>query len=302
MDRTSHTSRFARWALIGLVLVAAAGLGATMALGRGADEGVLPSTSLPPEDDPGLVHVHGLGVNPADETLYAATHFGLWRVPAAGEPERVGDAFHDLMGFTVVGPDHFRASGHPILTEDISPLLGLIESTDGGMTWTSLSLMGAADFHALEVAHDRVYGWNSTAGIFMVSADGEEWDNRSTASIVDIAIDPADPEVILATVSESFESARLTRSSDGGRSWTDVDAPPVARVSWEQPDRLFGVGIDGVVWHSTDGGEQWQQTGQIDGRPEALLDHNGKIHVATAGGIFESNDDGRTWRTRYAIE
>lgn len=302
MQRSSHPSRFPRWSLIALVLVAAGGLGAAMALDKDSDDDVLPSTALPPEEDPGLAHVHGLGVNPADETLYAATHFGLWRVPAAGEPERVGDAFHDLMGFTVVGPDHFRASGHPILLEDIPPLLGLIESTDGGLTWRSLSLMGAADFHALEVAHDRVYGWNSSAGAFMVSADGEEWEQRSTISMVDVAVDPADPEVILATVSESFDDARLTRSTDGGRSWTDVDAPPVARVSWEQPDRLLGVGIDGAVWHSTDGGERWQQTGQIDGRPEALLDHDGRIHVATASGIFESSDDGRTWRTRYAIE
>jgi hypothetical protein len=32
--------------------------------------------------DPGPVHVHGLGVNPADGALFIATHTGLYRVDA----------------------------------------------------------------------------------------------------------------------------------------------------------------------------------------------------------------------------
>jgi hypothetical protein len=30
--------------------------------------------------DPGPVHVHGLGINPADDALFIATHTGLYRV------------------------------------------------------------------------------------------------------------------------------------------------------------------------------------------------------------------------------
>ena len=36
--------------------------------------------------EPGVVHVHGLGVDPGDGTLYAATHSGLFRLPASGKP------------------------------------------------------------------------------------------------------------------------------------------------------------------------------------------------------------------------
>ena len=57
--------------------------------------------------------VHGLGLNPADGDLYTATHFGLFRVAADGVAERVGESLQDTMGFTVVGPDRFVASGHP---------------------------------------------------------------------------------------------------------------------------------------------------------------------------------------------
>ncbi len=33
--------------------------------------------------DSGPVHVHGLGVDPADGALFIATHTGLWRSPKA---------------------------------------------------------------------------------------------------------------------------------------------------------------------------------------------------------------------------
>lgn len=96
---------------------------------------VLPSLPIPPDLDPGWVH--GLGVNPADGDVYAATHFGPGRVPQDGEAHRVGDTAHDLMGFTVVGPDDFVASGHPVMTDELPPLLGLIATTDAGKTWRS---------------------------------------------------------------------------------------------------------------------------------------------------------------------
>jgi hypothetical protein len=301
---SERVQRFPRWLLLGAVLAVAAAMGAVtvMAMDEEADPDVLPATALPPEEDPGLMHVHGLGVNPADDLLYAATHFGLWRVPAEGEAERVGNVFHDLMGFTVVGPDHFQASGHPILLEDLPPLLGLIESVDGGLTWRSVSLMGAADLHALEVAHGRVYGWNSTTGQFMVSPDGQEWEIRSEVSMSDVAVDPSEADVVLATVSESFDDARLTRSTDGGRTWVEMEAPPISLLSWEAADRLWGAGIDGRVWKSSDGGQRWEPAGQLDGRPEALLGHGGILYAATAGGILESHDDGQTWRHRHVIE
>ena len=77
------------------------------------------------------------------------------------------------MGFTVVGPDHFLAGGHP--GDESSASVGLIESTDAGATWTSLSLNGRADFHSLQARHGFVYGYDygHPTGEFMVTADLE---------------------------------------------------------------------------------------------------------------------------------
>jgi hypothetical protein len=49
-----------------------------------------------------LGHVHGLGINPADDTLFVATHLGVYRV-ANGVAERTADRTQDTMAFIVVG-------------------------------------------------------------------------------------------------------------------------------------------------------------------------------------------------------
>jgi len=92
------------------VAVASALLVALVLAGCGSDPPAAPSASV--AEDPGLIHVHGLGINPADGTLYAATHTGLFAV-RDGVGQRVADRLQDTMGFTVVGPDHFLGSGHP---------------------------------------------------------------------------------------------------------------------------------------------------------------------------------------------
>src|SRR5512146_2926265 len=92
-------------------------------------------------------HVHGVDVNPADGTVYLATHDGLFRYGGSG-PQRVGPVI-DLMGFAVVGPDHFYASGHPGEGADLPDPVGLIESTDAGRTWRALSRQGKSDFHTV---------------------------------------------------------------------------------------------------------------------------------------------------------
>jgi len=268
----------------------------------GAAEGeVLPASAIAAEDDPGLVHVHGLGVNPGDGDVYAATHFGLWRVPAEGDVHRVADSGHDFMGFTVVSRDNFVASGHPLLTDDIPPLMGLVESTDAGRTWRSLSLLGEADFHALRAAHGAVWGWNSSDGGFMVSEDREQWDRRSTvSSLVDFAVDPADAEHVVAVTADDQDALGMQRSGDGGRTWEPVDAaPPLVRVAWEEKGTLWAAGQDGAVWRSVDGGAQWEQRGEVPAAPEAFAADGDTLLVAAGGAILQSDNGGESWDELY---
>lgn len=253
------------------------------------------------QDDPGVTHVHGLGVDPADGTLYAATHHGVFRIPEQGQATRVADRFQDTMGFTVTGPNRFLASGHPdfadkeLFQEGRDPHLGLIQSTDAGQTWKALSLLGEADFHALAAAHGRIYGYSATSGEFMVSPDGKAWDRRSSIGLVSFAVDPDDPEHLVATTQTG-----LVASTDGGRNWQPIAGPPLAFLSWDGKRGLWGAGPDGAVHRSVDKGSTWEPQGRLPGTPEALLVDGAGLYAAVSEeGIFRSDDGGRTWQLRY---
>jgi len=276
--------------MLAAAVVVAVGVGVWIA-GQAGDRGQEVAT-----DDPGLSHVHGLGIDPADGTLYAATHFGVLRVGERGEVRRIG-GFQDTMGFTVVGPGHFLASGHPAPNDDTfdlegrPPLLGLIESTDTGRHWRSRSLLGQADFHALVAAHGRVYGYNASGGRFLVSADGENWDPRAEVALASFAVDPADPDHLIGAGEQG-----LMVSTDGGRQWEPASGPTLVFLAWDAAAGLWGVGPDSTVAHSADGGASWATRGQLPGQPEALLATGDALYAAVAGqGVFRSDDEGRTW-------
>ena len=254
----------------------------------------------PAAADPGVAHVHGLGVDPAGSTLYAATHHGVFQIPSAGRAERVADRYQDTMAFTVVGPKHFLASGHPELddprlnVEGKPPLLGLIETKDAAKTWTPLSLLGDADFHALASAHGLVYGLDATSSWFMVTSDRRTWERRAQVALSSFAVSPSDPDLVVGATGES-----IRRSVDGGRTWSNPSAAPAALwLSWA-PGALWAVAADGGL-HRSDDGETWSPRGRVPGgEPQALLATGTSLFVATTTGIHESGDGGTSWDLRY---
>jgi hypothetical protein len=243
--------------------------------------------------DANLAHIHGLGINPADGKLYVASHGGLFRVTGEGEPAQIAGRTQDFMGFTVMGPDHFLGSGHPGPDDsEQPPHLGLIESTDAGQTWRSLSLSGQADFHAMEAKHDQVYGFDSQTGQIMVSSDKTSWGQRAQLPLADIAVSPDDADVLLATTQQGVQ-----RSTDGGTTFAPIEGAPVLIfIDWSAKDRLVGVAPDGVVHVSSDGGESWSKGGSVSGGPEAILAHGeSEVYVATEEAIYHSADNGKTF-------
>lgn len=292
----------ARTTLAALGVVALAG--AALLLTRGGDEAPAGRSALAPlEVDPGVVHVHGLGVDPADGTLYAATHSGLFRLPEGGGAQRVAHRAQDTMGFAVVGPGTFLGSGHPDPREDAvrPPLLGLIESRDAGLTWQRLSLHGRADFHSLAVGHGLTYGYDATSGWFQVTSDRTRWERRSRQPMLDLAVSPSSGDVLLATSPDG-----LVTSTDGGRRWELApSAPALTHVSWPRADLLVGLDALGAVHRSPDGGRTWLRTGSLGAEPEALevvvTDGTPVVYAAAHGrGILVSRDGGATFTVRYA--
>ena len=290
--RTRHVPpvRVAAAALAGVV---AAGLvGVLAACGGGADRTA--QGPAPAADAPGPVHVHGLGVDPADGALYLAAHTGLFRfVHGRGTPTRVADRYQDTMGFAVVGRRTFLGSGHPDLRDDLPPLLGLIRSADAGRTWKPVSLLGEADFHTLSARGTRVYGYDVSSGRLLRSDDrGRTWQRlKAPEPVADIAVgDRSGSDVVAAGATAVY------RSRNGGRTWMQVSRGS-SLVEWPARDTLFRIGATGVVHVSRDSGATWEQAGSVRGRVAAFLAADRKrLYVALhSGAILESGNGGSTW-------
>jgi hypothetical protein len=249
-------------------------------------------------EDPGIVHVHGLGRNPADGSLMIATHTGLFRAGAEGEdPARVAGRYQDTMGFTVVGPDHFLGSGHPGSVRDDPPFLGLIESRDAGDTWRPISLRGEVDFHVLEAQGEIVYGFGSDfetrEARFLRSEDGgRSWTRLSPPqALTGLAIDPRDPRHIVA-----LGEQRGFVSRDGGSRWRPLGIPG-GLVTWTRELGLVAVDFGGVVRGADEPRGEWEQVGRLDGSPAAFEGVGDELLAATHDArVLSSRDGGKAWQ------
>jgi photosystem II stability/assembly factor-like uncharacterized protein len=256
-----------------------------------------PSAAEQPGGAESVGHVHGLGVNPADGALYLATHLGVYRV-ADGAANRVADRYQDTMAFTVTGPDRFLASGHPDMRERQPPHLGLVESTDAARSWRSLSLRGEADFHALDVAGNRIFGYDGISGRVMRTTDGTSWSAGASLDVLDLAASP-DGGTLLATTGTDG----LVTSRDGGRRFTPApDSPALVLLDWVAGGAVVGVDRAGAVYRSTDAGRTWRPSGNAPPGPVALDATPEVWHVATDTDIVSSRDDGRSWQVVFSTQ
>ncbi len=272
--------------LLAAVLV----LGTTLtACGTDSPEGDDRARAAVPVVPASAGHLHGIAVNPADGKLYLGTHVGAMVVDGR-QVRQVGESTIDLMGFAVAGPDHFYASGHPGPKDDLPNPVGLIESKDGGRTWTPLSLGGTSDFHTLTAAGGTVHGFD---GIMKSTADGRSWnDGASDVAPASIVVNPADGSKVVATTQHG-----PVRSADGGKTFTHLEgAPLLVLLAWAAPDALWAVDPKGGIHHSADGGTSWHPRGSAGAAPEAFTAKDATtVFVAMEDQIVTSFDGGKTF-------
>lgn len=256
-----------------------------------------------PADPTVLGHIHGLEQDPADGTVYVATHSGVFSVGAEGA-RRVGTGTQDTMGFTLAGPGSFYGSGHPGPNEPGPPQLGLIRSDDAARTWQALSLQGAADLHALSVSGQVVQGWDSVSGALLRSEDGGiTWTSGAVADIADLDVDPSNSDRVVVTT-----AAGLQTSSDGGRTLEahDVQPPRLLQFIDHGVDAANGaapVGVDvgGAVW--TWAGDRWERAGELPGPAQAFTVVDGAHFLAaTHDAVLATEDAGRSWQVLAPAE
>jgi photosystem II stability/assembly factor-like uncharacterized protein len=267
--------------------------------GLAVSQGACGSDREPPPgpDAQAAMHIHGLAYDRGSDAVLAATHMGLFEVTESSF-ERIGENAQDTMAFTVVGPGLYLASGHPggYAQRDLPAFLGLIESRDGGETWSDLSLQGQVDFHLLGVDGRRVYGygsdWATRKDSLYASDDGGlTWaKHRTPEPLLSLALDPVDSTTLVAS-----GLRRLYISSNGGEKWTPLDQAP-GLLAWQGPGSLYKAGPTGEVAVAASPTASFEVVGDI-GEPPVAFTAAGRAMYAAGedGSVIASENGGATW-------
>ncbi len=277
------------------VRVPRAGIKLVVALGAAA--ALLTACSSSGSDSapaaPELGHIHNLSL--VGDTLFMGTHEGLWQEKPAQVPVLVSQEPFDVMGLTRAG-DRWLASGHPT-DVDAPGNLGLVESTDDGVTWQPVSLSGEVDFHRLVAAGDVVMGVWGHGGKLLRSEDGgASWVDLGSPLLYDLAVDPTDPEVVVGTT-----EGGPVRSTDGGRTFTPINSSVLlALLAWTG-NGLYATSVDGQILQSTDSGATWNTRGTLGGQVEALAADANTLVGLVGNTIFESTDGGVSFSPRLIV-
>lgn len=150
-----------------------------------------------------------------------------------------------------------------------------------------MSLLGKRDFHVLEAARKRIYGYGtdfeSREANLLVSDDGgRKWEQRTPPEpLLSLAIDPDDPDRVVASSEKAIYS-----STDAGRGWRPL-GDEAGFVAWPRAGALSLVRLNGSVARSTDGGLTWRQAGDIDGQPAAFDSAGNELYVALHDGTIK---------------
>lgn len=205
---------------------------------------------------PSLGHLHGAVT--IKDGLLVGTHYGVHKVTlAGGRTELVGQSRDDFMGFAGDGDGLLIASGHPGPGSSLPNPLGLISSTDGGVSWEPVSLTGEVDFHSLSVSKDQVVGWDTRGSVLWSVDRGATWQQGPQVNPTSLAW--FDGEVWMAEPDQG-----LLRWSPGSQSTQSVQGqPPAVLLAASQDGQaLWRIDRDGSV-HRTLDGATWEQAGRV---------------------------------------
>ena len=236
-----------------------------------------------------------------NEYYFGATGGGLWKTVDGGnewKPVTDGQVTSSSVGAVAVAetnPDIvYIGMGEVQLRGSITQGDGVYKSEDAGKTWKHLGLEETQAVARIRVhptnpdvvyvaALGHPYGDNEERGVFRSMNGGDTWDKvlyvGPKAGAVDLIIDRNNPNILYATT------------------WQ------VQRKAW----KMWGGGGQSKLWKSTDGGNNWTDLTENSGMPEGPI---GKIGVtvspadsnrvwaiveANEGGVFRSDDAGKTW-------
>jgi photosystem II stability/assembly factor-like uncharacterized protein len=211
---------------------------------------------------------------------------------------------------------------------------GLYKTTDGGKTWSLVLEIdentGITDAEFDPSNPDIIYAaayqrrrktWALLAagpqsGIYKTMDAGDSWRKmsqglpRAEMGKIGLAVTPADPSLVYATIESNNANQGFYRSTNKGESWEkrnsyisggtgphyyqEIEASPTDPDLVYQMDVFFQVTRDGGKTFS------YGETGRAKHSDNHALwidpDNGNHLIAGTDGGLYESFDDGATWR------
>jgi len=245
------------------------------------------------------------GVTSEPNTFYfGSVGGGVWKTTDTGLTwNNVSDAFFKTSSVGAIAVSEsdpnvvYAGMGESCVRGNASNGDGVYKSVDGGKTWKNVGLQDSQQIGAVRIhpknsdivyvaALGHLWGPNDMRGVYRSTDGGATWKQVLTrgrdAGAVDLAIDPSNPRVIYAGFWQvrrnpyHFDSggpgSGLWKSTDGGDTWTDISRMPglpkgvMGRigitVSPANPDRVWAIveAADGGIFRSDNAGRTWTKT------------------------------------------
>ncbi|MEP1033223.1 glycosyl hydrolase [Ekhidna sp.] len=240
---------------------------------------------------------------PGKPNLYymGATGGGVWRTNDAGSTwENISDGFFGgSIGAVAVSEwDNnviYAGGGEVTVRGNVSSGWGMWKSVDAGTTWQEIGLKNSRHIPRIRV-HPKnpdlvyaavmgdLYKSSTERGVYRSKDGGKSWERilyaNADAGAVDLTFDPNNPRILYAS------TWRIRRT----------------------PYSLESGGDGSALWKSTDGGDTWTNISKNEGLPGGLWGISGvtvspvnsnrvwAIIENKAGGVYRSDDAGKTWR------
>ena len=233
-------------------------------------------------------HIHHVKV--IENKVLVLTHEGLFELVGKNEMKLVGKDKIDVMGFTSLGKVLF-ASGHPSEGSKMPNPIGLVKSTDGGLSWKAVSLVGKVDFHFLEGAGSDLYGADSQSGNLVYSADsGMTWRSLGANTFTDIAVSPE-----ISGMAIAIKNSDLLLTDNAFKSTTKIkNNLKITQIEWRKSGLYALSGSS--LYKSTNSGKIWTKISTFKGVPGILSASDQLMLVTVGSDIYTSKNEGKSFK------